>query len=128
MVLRDIIHKDLKRSFLFGVYMNLMTPGIYRKLIGLIKKNNLIKFYRSKEWRKVRAEKLKQDNYECQSCKRRGKYSKAEVVHHIDHVKDNPRRALDLLNLESLCNVCHNKEHPEKLHSNAPKFKNIERW
>ncbi len=58
---------------------------------------------------------IKRDNYECQKCKEKVKYSKADCVHHIIHLKDNPYLALESSNLISLCNECHNLEHPEKL-------------
>lgn len=77
----------------------------------LIDDNRMIPFYKSKEWRKIRLEALKRDNYECQECKRKGKYSRAQNVHHIKEVKLYPEKALELNNLESICIVCHNKEH-----------------
>ena len=58
---------------------------------------------------------MKRDNYECQKCKSKGKYHKAETVHHIKHLRDYPELALDNNNLISLCYDCHNKDHPEKL-------------
>lgn len=77
--------------------------------------NERKKFYKSKEWLKVRQLALERDNYECQHCKVRGEVSKAECVHHIQHVKDKPELALDLDNLVSLCYACHNLEHKEKI-------------
>lgn len=38
----------------------------------------------------------------------------ATVVHHIKPLAGHPEMALDLDNLESLCDACHNKKHPEK--------------
>ena len=81
----------------------------------LIEGNNLKKFYNSKTiWRPVRSEALKRDNYECQECKKLGKYSEATTVHHIKHLKEYPALAITLSNLESVCYDCHNKLHPEK--------------
>ena len=74
-----------------------------------------MKFYRSRGWRKKRAEILKRDRNECQRCKRDGLYTKADCVHHIKHLKKHPELALHDINLISLCNSCHDKEHPEKL-------------
>lgn len=86
-------------------------------------------FYRSAEWLHKRESILQRDNYECQKHKRRGKFAKASCVHHKKHLKDFPELALADENLESLCDACHNEEHPEKLHANAgPKFINQERW
>jgi 5-methylcytosine-specific restriction enzyme A len=36
------------------------------------------------------------------------------MVHHIEELSDKPELALNEDNLISLCNSCHNKEHPEK--------------
>ncbi|PAE58568.1 HNH endonuclease, partial [Bacillus licheniformis] len=35
----------------------------------------------------------------------------ADMVHHIVEVKQDWSKRLDLSNLESLCNACHNKVH-----------------
>jgi len=72
------------------------------------------KFYNSAAWRKCREYVLKRDNYLCQRCLRKGIIQAADVVHHKEHLEDNPEKALDPENLESLCNACHNEEHPEK--------------
>lgn len=88
-------------------------------------------FYKSRKWKSKRAKILRRDNNECQKCKSRGKHHKAETVHHIKHLKDYPELALDDDNLISLCNACHNEEHPEKLASKeSEKKKQItpERW
>lgn len=85
-----------------------------KELLTAIKNGNVRKFYKSTVWRHKRQEILKRDNFECQRCKREGKFSKAEVVHHIKHLRKFPELALTDENLESLCAACHNKEHPEK--------------
>lgn len=74
---------------------------------------SLLAFYKSKEWKKLRAAVLKLDHYECQQCKAEGRYSKAQTVHHVHHVKDRPDLALTYMhegkrNLVSLCRECHN--------------------
>ncbi|EUJ56429.1 HNH endonuclease [Listeria fleischmannii] len=107
--------------------MEAMTPKLYK----LIAADEMIKFYKSKEWRAVRADALQRDNHECQRCKRKGMFSPADCVHHIKYVKDCPYLALTLCNLESLCNQCHNEEHgrlpnQKKAKSNSNIFK--ERW
>ncbi len=75
-------------------------------------------FYHSSAWRSKRREILKRDNKECQRCKSKGRYSKADCVHHIKHLKDRPDLALVDSNLTSVCDTCHNVLHPEKLHKN----------
>ncbi len=87
------------------------------------------KFYLSAAWLHKRDEILKRDNYECQNHKQRGLFAKATCVHHKQHLKARPDLALVNDNLISLCDQCHNEEHPEKLHRNDKKrFVNQERW
>lgn len=107
-----------------------MNKDTYNWLIGLIATGNIKKFYLSKTiWIPKRREILKRDHNECQECKKLGKYSPAEVVHHIKHLKDRPDLALTDSNLESVCSDCHNKLHPEKAFKYKKKKKvNEERW
>ncbi|MDF2605912.1 MAG: endonuclease family protein [Bacillales bacterium] len=81
----------------------------------------------------LRNQALLRDNHECQKCKAKGKYHKADCVHHIAELKLFPQFALDLDNLRSLCNTCHNEEHGRlnifQLNvKKKPKFMNEERW
>ncbi|SET55818.1 HNH endonuclease [Natronincola peptidivorans] len=101
-----------------------------KELLKAIIEGNVRKFYKSIEWIKKRAEILLRDNNECQKCKKKGLFSLAECVHHIKHLKSHPELALTDSNLISLCNACHNEEHPEKLKKIEPKkkFSNEERW
>lgn len=68
-------------------------------------------FYKSWAWQKKRREVLKRDNYECQRCKRLGRVSKGEVVHHIKELKDRPDLGMTTGNLISVCYQCHNVIH-----------------
>ncbi len=88
-----------------------MTKEYLDWLLKLIRENKLVKFYQAPAWRAVRLDSLIKYNYECQTCKRKGKYSKAQNVHHIKEVKKFPLLALDLDNTEPICIPCHNKEH-----------------
>lgn len=95
------------------------------------------KFYDSGEWKRLREEVKKRDNYECQECKRNGfvcidtnwysekaKRKKIQlVVHHIKELEYHPNLALEIDNLETVCVRCHNKEHGRLFVSN-----NINRW
>lgn len=88
-------------------------------------------FYKSTAWKHKRKHILRRDNYECQKCKREGRYSKATDVHHVKRLDNHPEFALTDDNLESLCPACHNREHPEKLKPPAVKVReNLtpERW
>lgn len=86
------------------------------------------KFYKTYKWVKKRKEALLRDNNECQECKKNGRYHKAECVHHIKELKKYPELALDINNLTSLCNRCHNLIHEKHLSKAKPKFINEEKW
>ena len=81
----------------------------------MAKKYNEHKFYKTSAWIKKRKDILKRDNFECQKCKEKGMQTQAQAVHHIVHLRDDRSLALVDSNLISLCNACHNEEHPEKL-------------
>ncbi|EJR76684.1 hypothetical protein IK7_04757 [Bacillus cereus VD156] len=74
------------------------------------------KFYDSTAWRRCRELALIRDNYRCQECMKHDPLIPvpADMVHHIKERNEYPELALTLDNLISLCNACHNKEHPEK--------------
>ena len=77
-------------------------------------------FYKSNAWARARRAALERDLWLCQDCmaaRRRGEMVKpraATVVHHIKPVEMYPELRLELSNLISLCESCHNKRHPEK--------------
>ena len=71
-------------------------------------------FYDSAAWAHKRAAILRRDRYLCRECARYGRRTPATVVHHILPVEQRPDLRLDLDNLVSLCDPCHNKRHPEK--------------
>lgn len=85
-----------------------------KDLFKAIENGNVRKFYKSAVWKHKRQEILKRDNFECQRCKSKGRFSKAEIVHHIKHLRDYPELALVGDNLKSVCSTCHNQLHPEK--------------
>lgn len=106
----------------------MLSPERLTWLKDLITQDKVVKFYQWSAWRSLRQQALKRDNYECQTCKRAGKYSKAQNVHHLKEVKQHPELALTLDNLECICIICHNKEH-ERLEKVRPiRFTNVERW
>jgi 5-methylcytosine-specific restriction endonuclease McrA len=101
-----------------------MRPELTKAILS----GNVLTFYKSREWQQKRREILTRDK-ECIHCKRMGKYSHADTVHHIIHLRANPSLALADTNLISLCKSCHDKEHPEKLHPQEAKgYINQERW
>ncbi len=71
-------------------------------------------FYASRAWVRKRSAILRRDGYRCQICKRYGRISEANTVHHIQHLEDRPDLALESSNLISLCAACHERVHPEK--------------
>lgn len=70
--------------------------------------------YNCKRWKRKREWILKRDGYMCQRCKRYGRQREAKTVHHIKHADEYPELAYKDDNLISLCDACHNAEHPEK--------------
>jgi len=103
-----------------------------KKLLRAIKAGNVKMFYNSWQWIEKRMQILRRDNKECQKCKKKGRYHKAECVHHKKHLREYPLLALVDSNLTSLCYECHNEEHPEKFGKMVKEkkkgFTNIERW
>jgi 5-methylcytosine-specific restriction protein A len=65
-------------------------------------------FYRSKEWRTLRALKLA-NNPLCEECLKKERLTPAKDVHHIVDIDDRPtiENALNYDNLISLCKPCH---------------------
>jgi 5-methylcytosine-specific restriction endonuclease McrA len=94
-------------------------------------------FYVSKEWRRLRREVLIGDRGECQDCKARGKYARANTVHHVLHLEDRPDLALtkayvdgrgaERRNLVSLCHDCHERRHGYRARVRAEPL-TAERW
>ena len=88
------------------------------------KKKETNPFYGTEAWKRCRAAALRRDGGLCVWCMRRGRVTVdakgrrwpvlATVVHHIQHLEDRPDLALDLGNLVSLCDSCHDEAHPEK--------------
>lgn len=105
--------------------------------------DNIIRFYKSAAWLKVRAEQLEADHYECQRCKHMGKYknvqtprryTRAVLVHHDFRVRQYPQFKLmryveGTRNMYSLCQRCHEIEHErERGLVKEKKELNEEKW
>lgn len=71
-------------------------------------------FYKSRFWEKCRQLILNRDNHLCQECLKQDKLTPADMVHHKTELKDEWSKRFEPDNLISLCNSCHNKQHPEK--------------
>ena len=114
-----------------------MTPGEIVLLVGEGKEHL---FYCSTEWKRKRREVLARYKYECQICKAHGKYRKADLVHHVNDLKERPDLALcdaytdgegvEHRQLVSVCRECHETVcHPERMRKNAGnRFSTVERW
>ena len=109
------------------------------QIIDLIKTGRTHDFYNSWAWRKLSKQIRKEQNYECQLCKAKGKYRPVKIVHHVKHLKKYPELAYSryyyegstkYIQLMAVCNDCHEALHPEKFNNkiNENKFMNVERW
>ncbi|GKT04455.1 HNH endonuclease [Furfurilactobacillus entadae] len=67
---------------------------------------------------------LTRDHGLCQSCLRRGVVREGRVVDHIVALRDDWSKRLELANLQTLCDECHDEKHPER----AANFKNKEKY
>lgn len=94
-------------------------------IIECIRNDDMHTFYTSPEWRRLQAQVLKRDHYECQRCKKKGFVSRARTVHHKEYVRKRPDLALDPANLEAICESCHWEEHHKR---EKKSFLNEERW
>lgn len=107
-----------------------------RWILQFIEEDNLHEFYTSSEWLNLRSEVLEEHKHECQRCKERGFYTRANHVHHVQFVKRHPRLALsktyifqgkEYKNLIPLCHNCHEQAHGYR-QKEAKKLLTEERW
>ena len=113
------------------------TNELVKWISELIEANELWKFYKGIAFRHLKEEVLQEQHYECQECKKQGKITKADTVHHVQFVRKHPSLALSKYytykgkqyrNLIAVCKACHNKLHPEKRKFKAKEQLNEERW
>ncbi len=73
------------------------------------------KFYASNAWKQCRKYIWQRDQGLCVDCKKRGKVTPAEEVHHINEITPenitDPNITLNPDNLVSLCRECHRRRH-----------------
>ncbi len=122
------------------MYINIHNQEEVGKWVQqLIDEERLHEFYTSSYWLNLRDEVLEEFKYECQDCKKRGKYKKATIVHHVKHLREHPRLALsktyidengkEQIQLKPVCKSCHEYvEHPERLRHNVKEPLTEERW
>ena len=69
------------------------------------------------KWRKCRDAYMRMGRGLCEPCFKKGKWTRAEIVHHKVHITpenlNDPNVTLNFDNLERVCRKCHAKEHPE---------------
>ena len=106
---------------------------------GLISAGKVEQFYLTEDWKELRQDVLDFFFNECQECLKKGIYTRADCVHHVNEVRKRPDLALSKHyidgkgikqhNLVPLCNQCHNNVH-DKLGEwmRKDKFSNEERW
>ena len=113
------------------------TNELVKWINELIRDDMLWKFYKGIEFRHLKKEVLREQHYECQECKRQGKITKTNTVHHVQFVRKYPHLALSKYytykgkqyrNLIAVCKSCHNKLHPEKNKSKAKEQLNEDKW
>lgn len=110
------------QRFLFTIMTTLSTKQLQR-LRDLIATGDHTQFYDWSIWRRhIRPEVLRLDRWECQKCKRAGRYSRGYIVHHVKHLTDAPELAASIWDPETgerqlitVCKACHESEHPEAL-------------
>jgi len=89
-----------------------------------MKKEDFYKQYLSKEWKSLRLEILKRDNYKCLECS-----SKKELqVHHTYYPENGNILDVENESLITLCKRCHSKKHNKSysiLKTKKPKKKKV---
>lgn len=75
------------------------------------RKQGLSDFYNKQAWKSKRVAILKRDNYKCRECKRFGRVTGADTIHHALPLEIRPDLKLNNNNLVSLCNECHEAMH-----------------
>ena len=120
---------------------------LVRWINDLIEIDRLDKFYHSKHFKHIKNDVLKEQHYECQMCKDKGKLTivkpkelsksnkRSGVVHHVKEVRTHPHLALSKYYIDDhgrkqrqlivLCDSCH-----EIVHDRFAKKEpiNEERW
>ncbi|MBC6310139.1 HNH endonuclease [Listeria sp. FSL L7-1582] len=84
--------------------------GIYNRGYNRARRQSdarYVSFYNSKAWRELREVALDRDYHLCVRCLANHDVTHAQLVDHIIPTKDNWELRLDLNNLQSLCESCH---------------------
>lgn len=112
------------------------------EIVSMVVNGDTRPFYNSREWRKLSKRVIKNGNYECQLCKKKGKVSTAVLTHHWNELKKRPDLAYSLTYVDErgeikqqlipLCFDCHEKLHKRGLYAETQtpehKFWQEEKW
>lgn len=79
------------------------------------RKHSNTKFYQSTAWRKLRKVKLEKDPL-CEECLKKDIHTPAKVADHIVPINQGGA-ALNITNLQSLCDRCHNIKSAKESHT-----------
>lgn len=117
------IYKEMKIDKITALQRLKDNPGtrdieVYKEVIDKYFRSNkdYIDFHNTKDWKRKRVIILKRDGYQCRECKRYGKVTEADTVHHVLPIEERYDLRLNNSNLISLC-----EEHHEKMHDKFSK-------
>lgn len=96
---------ELRETGAFVVEKCMKADELKKWIEELIDKDELWRFYKSREWRTLKDKILKENHYECAECKKRGVITRYDVddegnkrllstVHHVQFVRKHPALAL----------------------------------
>lgn len=104
----------------------------------LIKSGDVSRFYNDRAWRKLSHSVMSEQHNECQECRKKGRYSRAIVVHHVNHLRKRPDLAYsrtytdnngkEHIQLIALCHDCHERIHGRGAYKRSKGFWNKEKW
>lgn len=112
----------------------MLTTNQIRRLIAA---GETKKFYEDYSWKKLAHAVIKEQNNECQLCKKRGRATPAVLVHHVLELKEHPEFAYSRWQDEAhtkrqliaLCQQCHEEQHPNRFGQNRTEhYTNEEKW
>lgn len=103
---------------------------------------DMSRFYNSRAWRRLSREVISEQHGECQLCRTRGRYARADLVHHVRPLRLFPALAYERYYTDSqgerrkqliaCCRDCHEEIHgrAERSRENQGKhaYSNAERW
>lgn len=114
---------------------NMFTADQIRALIA---SGAVEEFYNDRSWRRLSKEIIDEHHGECLMCKAANRLTPATLVHHVQHLKDQPGLAYsrtytaedgtEQMQLMPLCHDCHDKIHQRGIYSERKGFTNEEKW